>query len=106
MVAKKKPVKYTEIGDELSVQTAFIQASCALDVAAFIAEENRDVKGLLSVAQTYVALGERLHGEFPDSDEEEKAPFGFSTCAIASEIHDPEIEDVDEEGGELDEPQD
>lgn len=109
MVAKRG-TKYSEIGEVLSPETAFIQASCALDVAAFIAEENRDVETLVQIAQTYVGIAERLmpHSHDDDDDEDEsKQPFGFFSEPLPVDVIDPELpEDEVEEEIEDDGPQD
>lgn len=102
MVAKRRKA-YAEIQGELNAETAYIQAAHALDTAAYLAEENRDVEGLLTVAQTYVAIGERLtpgyHAE--DGEEESETPFGFCTTAVAEDEHEPfeevEAEEEDED---------
>lgn len=105
-----KRAKYSEIGDVLGVESAFIQASKALDVAGYLAEENRDIDSLLKVAQTWVVIGERLSPDYheDDDDEEEKAPFGFAVAdAVSEHTVEPELptEEMEEEI-EDDEPQD
>lgn len=103
MVRKKK---YIEIGDELSAGTAFIQASHALDVAAFMAEDERDTETLMEVARIYIAIGERLLPDYvPDDEEDREFPFGFAADAISDIVIDVE-EDLEEEYEESEEDED
>lgn len=91
MVATAKLNKYTEIGEDLSFQTSFIQATKALDLAAALANNRQDTETLTTVAALYIQLGERLMqpvlGHMVEGEEEEyeleeetseKQPIGFA----------------------------
>lgn len=84
MVAKRdKMPKYEPLEDVLSAETAFLQASCALDIAALLAVESRDMQQLAAIAQQYIELGSRLMSSHESEDEEEEhdlsseSGFGF-----------------------------
>ncbi len=77
--------KYEPIGDVLSAETAFIQASTALDIAAMLAVESKDAEQLRRTAEQYIELGSRLMNPGPagEDDEEEhdlssQGGFGFA----------------------------
>lgn len=98
-----KKITYSEIGEELNIGTAYLQASNALDVAASLAEQNRDIAGMIEVAKVYIALGEML-GKPSDEDEDIKDfEFGFQNePAVSTEIIPPDethLEEEDEEDG-------
>lgn len=56
---KKK--KYTPLDDVLSVDTALLQASSLLDIAAVRAVANDDIVGMKKVAHSWVELGAVIH---------------------------------------------
>jgi hypothetical protein len=69
---------YEPFGDEISASVAYIQAAQALDVATFFAIENQDVDKMLSAANLWITLADRLMGGPPcDHDEEEVSVVGF-----------------------------
>lgn len=70
MVAKKKAPEYEPIGDTISMGSAFVQATAALDAAAHFAIEGRDATTLLQVAALWIEMGTHLTGPAPDDDEE------------------------------------
>jgi hypothetical protein len=76
--------------DELSTETAFLQAATALDIAAMWAVESRDTQTLGAVAQSYIELGTRMMGPPSDEDEVEEhdlssdADFGFVPADVAA----------------------
>lgn len=89
MVAKKvKMPVYEALDEELSAETAFLQAAAALDIAALWAIESRDTQTLGSVAQSYIELGTRLMGPAPDEMEEHdltlESEFGFVPGDLAA----------------------
>jgi hypothetical protein len=106
LVAK---VKYEPIGDVLSPQTAFLQASLYLDLAAQIAVENRDVEGLIGCSATYAEIATRLMGPGPHEEDEEedigpsaaKNPLGFGPAVIPAPPEEQEASEIEE--GEVDE---
>ena len=82
MVTKKE--KYDPFGDVLSVETAFVQASHALDLAGALAVESRDGEQLTKIAAMYIELGSRMILPSEDEEEEEEEhdlsslqPIGF-----------------------------
>jgi len=82
MVARKKIPEIEPIGDTISPESALIQASNILDVAAMMAAEARDVEGLATVAALYMEMGIKLITDGPGSDDDEeekpnKGPLGF-----------------------------
>jgi hypothetical protein len=88
LVAK---ARFEPIGDVISPITAFIQASNALDVAAQLAIECKDIEGLNTVASLYIELGSRLIGTVEEDDEEDevdhdalarKVPLGFNPPVV------------------------
>lgn len=97
LVAKQKP-KLNPIGDVLSPETAFIQASNILDVAAEMAVEQRDIEGLSKIAAVYMEIASRLmvvqeDGEEEDDDEDYTTnPIGFAPVVMTVK----EVEDKDE----------
>lgn len=104
MVAK---VKFEPIGDIVSPQTAILQASLYLDLAAQIAVENRDVEGLIGAAATYAEIAARLMGPGPEEDDDEdvgpsnsKNPVGFAG-KTPEPPEEPEASEIEE--GELNE---
>lgn len=92
MVAK---AKFEPIGDILSPETAFVQASAALDVAGMLAQRQDDIEGLTAVAALYLNLADKLMTG-PEIEEEEevaeKQPLGFSPRVV------PEVQPVEVEG--------
>lgn len=90
MVAKKDP-KYTPLkdGDILSYETAFLQASSALDIVATWAVESKDTAALATVAQQYIELGSRMMGpqqeeELEEHDLTSEGDFGFVPDDVAA----------------------
>lgn len=53
-------IKYEIIGEQLTIETAAVQAAYALDVSATIAESQRDQAGLLAVADAWMKLADFL----------------------------------------------
>lgn len=98
-----KKAVYSPLGDTLSVETAFIQAALALDVAAQFAVECKDVEGLSGVASLYIELGSRLlrMGDEGEEDDEEvdqdaldrKVALGFRPEVIEPHIDEETIVD-------------
>lgn len=95
MVAKKNaPAAYTPIGDEISLAIAFGQAAAALDIAATMAVESRDVESLSQIAMVWIEMGSRLgSGEDDDVDddgdlagESDDYPLGFASPAVDARI--------------------
>jgi hypothetical protein len=89
LVAKKAKVPvYEPLEEELSAETAFLQAATALDIAAMWAVESKDTQSLGSVAQSYIELGTRLMGPPPDEAEEHdltsESEFGFVPVDLAA----------------------
>lgn len=101
-----KKAKFEPIGDILSPETAFIQASNALDVAGQFAQESKDVEGLNTVASLYIELAARLMHSSEDEDEEDedvdqealdrKIPLGFNPPVIVP-VQEQEQEIVEDE---------
>lgn len=99
MVAK---AKFEPIGDTLSPETAFIQASNALDVAAALAIQHNDVEGLNTVASLYIELGARLMHAVEDGDDDDeideealakKVPLGFNPPKLIP-VAEPEEKEI------------
>jgi hypothetical protein len=89
--------KYSPFGNSLDPSVAIIQAANALDVAAMIAQSNKDTDTMIRVAREWVEISGRLgyHGEEDDEEGEdsencERRSFGFS---VTSDIE--EEEEVD-----------
>lgn len=99
MVAKPK---FEAIGDILSPESAFVQASMALDVAGYIAQRTEDVEGLTTVAALYISLADKLmtgpEGEELEEVKEpaDKQPLGFSP-RVVPEVQPVEVEREDDE---------
>jgi hypothetical protein len=76
---------YEPVGDELSYETALLQASQAIDLAGVLAWERRDTNQLLEVAGTWakmadflVALGDMQEKKDLDKKPERDFKTGFS----------------------------
>lgn len=95
-MTKAKP-KFNPIGDVLSPETAFIQASNILDLAAEMAFEHKDIEGLSKIAAVYMEMGSRLMVVQEDDEEEDdddcnSNPIGFAPVVMSVK----EVEDKDE----------
>lgn len=64
--------KYECIGEELSIQTAAVQAAYALDSSATMAEQQRDHAGMLGVAEAWMKLADFL-AALRDADDKHAA---------------------------------
>lgn len=92
-LVKKVAAKFEPIGEILSPETAFIQASNALDVAGAFAQEAKDIEGLNTVASLYIELAARLMHASEEEEEEEtdeealskKIPLGYKPQVIVPE---------------------
>lgn len=69
LVAKK--LKYTPINEIISIETVFVQAATALDLAAQYAEEIKDAGSLVAIAQVWVEMGASLIAASGEEEEEE-----------------------------------
>jgi hypothetical protein len=95
------------MGNELNFQTAFVQATKALDQAGALASNREDTETLTNVAALYIELGARLmqplvgHPDDDDEDEEddfpEKQALGFAPQPADDII--PQEEELDESVG-------
>lgn len=95
-----RAVTYAPISDELSGNSALVQAANTLDVAVSLAVDSKNVDKLLDIAAMWIGLAERLgvEGEEEESDSEEtvneKPVFGFTSM---SKIEEPTKEVVAED---------
>lgn len=71
--------RFEPLGDILSPETAWVQASSLLDVAAQFAIKKEDTEALIGIADIYASLGSKLlaASEIEHDQEEEGKPFGF-----------------------------
>ena len=66
-----RQVKYTPAGDDISVETAYLQAATLLDIAAKHAIQTQDVDKMQTLAVLWMDLGEHLlNGPDQDDDDE------------------------------------
>lgn len=84
-------MRYAALGDELSYETALIQASQSLDIAGKLAAADRDSVKLMELAEQWVKLADFMvslaeHQEKKELDE--KPDNGFKTG-----FHGPDKED-------------
>ena len=89
--------KYALIGETISVETVFVQAATALDIAAQFAEETKDAAALIAVAQIWVEMGAGLisadTSEENVLDLESKNTLGFESESMSRMRKEREIED-------------
>jgi hypothetical protein len=99
LVAKKSKLEFEPITEILSPETAFVQTSNILDIAAQIATERQDVENLINIAAVYGELASRMMSPRIEEDDEEeeydesgKQPIGFSPPQI---IEPEEVSEID-----------
>jgi hypothetical protein len=100
-VVAKQP-KYTPIGEVLSTESAYVQASNILDLVGPLAVESKDTELLTKVAAMYIELGSRLTipGEDPDAEEEEEEHDLSSVgLGFVPHVHTEPVKEVAEENG-------
>lgn len=93
-----KRFKYDVIGDELSIESAAVQAALALDSSAKIAEQQRDAAGLLGAAEAWMKLADFLAALRDAEDKkgpekkEHDVPMGFQAAKV--ELDDDAVSNV------------
>lgn len=90
-------VKYEPIGDELSIQTAAVQAAYALDSSATMAEQQRDAGKMLAVGEAWMKLADFLaalrDADSKHADKSETVKMGFQPhIEVADQADDDAIE--------------
>lgn len=100
MVTRAKIPKVEPIGDILSPQSAFIQASNILDLATHFAIETKSIEGLTHIASVYADIGTMLiqtaggmDEEDPDFDDSGKQPLGFRPTIVPVEVEEGIVKD-------------
>ena len=89
-------MRYTNLGDEVTVGATIVQATVALDVAAKFAQETKNFDGMIQVAETWMKLADFM-AALEDAEEkkgpkkkEHNVPLGFQP---SDKDDDNEIED-------------
>lgn len=94
-------MRYTNIGEEVTVPGTLVQATIALDVAGKLAQENKNQSGMLDVAHGWMKLA-GLMADLEEAEEkkhkpeEPKVPLGFQP---SNDDEDNEIEEEDAGSG-------
>jgi hypothetical protein len=90
-------VKYTPIGDAISVESTFVQAAIALDVAAQFAVEGRDTEQMNRTAELWIEMSKALMEIEADSPPPtNRDPLGFTMIRTDKESEDGRRIDTEE----------
>lgn len=105
-------VRYEPIGEELTIETAAVQAAISLDVAATIAERQSDAATVVQVAEQWMKLADfmaalRDNDDKRPDEKKNNLPMGFQVAAteisedvVSNVIIDDgniELEEIEEE---------
>lgn len=91
----KNNLEYTPFGDSVfGMEDMFAQGATALDIAAIVAIENRDVKSLIKIGAKYTAMAAAIARI--DVQPEEEIRLGFGFC-MEREVEDDRSECIGED---------